>query len=148
METSKRIYMAARREFLLFGFHASNLQRIAASAGVLRPAIHYHYRSKTHLYELFVQELAKDFFDKMGEISSFYYERKSEYVWFLLTEMHNNRAMLLSAFNKSSRKDWKSLLIELFLSEHQNLTMIFRLTGQSLLSLNPELPDLQQELLV
>jgi len=142
METSKRIYLAARREFLKYGYHASSLNRIALDAAVLKPAIHYYYRSKSKLYEAFVNELATEFFDKNEDMQSFYYQRKSDYIWFLLTEMHNNRPMLLEILNKIDRKDWKTILIEFFLSEHQYLTMIFQMTGQSLLSLNTNLPEL------
>lgn len=142
METSKRIYLAARREFLKYGFHAARLSRIAYVAAVLRPAIHYYFRSKKHLYEVFVSELATEFFDKNEDMQSFYYQRKSDYIWFLLTEMHNNRPMLLEILNKIDRKDWKTTLIEYFLTEHQYLTIIFKMTGQALLSLNPKLPEL------
>jgi len=146
MVTSKRIYLAARREFLKYGYHASSLHRIALDAAVLKPAIHYYYRTKSKLYEAFVDELATDFFDKNEDMQSFFYQRKPDYVWFLLTEMHNNRPMLLEILNKIDRKDWKTILIEFLLSEHQYLTIIFRLTGQSLLSLNTQLPELQNEI--
>lgn len=142
METSKRIYLAARREFLMYGYHASSLNRIAGEAGVLKSAIHYYFRTKKILYEAFVKELVTEFFDKNDEMQSFYYQRKSDYVWFLLTEMHNNRPMLLEMLNKIDRKDWKTILIEFFLAEHQYLTMIFKITGQSLFSLNTKLPVL------
>ncbi|HQQ11982.1 MAG TPA: helix-turn-helix domain-containing protein [Bacteroidales bacterium] len=144
METSKRIYLAARREFLMYGYHASSLNRIAGEAGVLKPSIHYYFRTKKILYEAFVTELVTEFFDKNDEMQSFYYHRKSDYVWFLLTEMHNNRPMLLEMLNKIDRKEWKTILIEFFLAEHQSLTMIFKITGQSLFSLNTKLPVLSE----
>lgn len=144
METSKRIYLAARREFLMYGYHASSLNRIAGEAGVLKPSIHYYFRTKKILYEAFVTELVTEFFDKNDEMQSFYYHRKSDYVWFLLTEMHNNRPMLLEMLNKIDHKEWKTILIEFFLAEHQSLTMIFKITGQSLFSLNTKLPVLSE----
>ncbi len=143
MKTSKRIYLSARCEFLKYGYHAASLNRIALNSGVVRPSVHYYFRGKAALYEHFLRELVTDFFDKHQDIQSYYYQHKAEYIWFILTEMHNNRAMFVDTLNRIDRKDWKNIFMEMILSEHQYLTMIFRLTGQSLLSLNTNLPDIE-----
>ena len=80
--------------------------------------------------------------NKHEEIHTFYYSRKADYLWFMLTELHNNRAMFINTLNAIDRQDWKSVFIELILKEHQYLTLVFRLTGQSILSMNTLLPDL------
>ncbi|MCK9449995.1 MAG: TetR/AcrR family transcriptional regulator [Bacteroidales bacterium] len=142
MDTSKRIYLAARREFLRYGYHASKVNRIANNAGVLRCSVHYHYANKKGLYKKFLSELIIEFMNKHEEIHTFYYSRKADYLWFMLTELHNNRAMFINTLNAIDRQDWKSVFIELILKEHQYLTLVFRLTGQSILSMNTLLPDL------
>ena len=47
---AQRILASAKDEFAQFGYEGARMQRVADRAGVPKPNIHYHYKSKRRLY--------------------------------------------------------------------------------------------------
>ncbi|HET7216876.1 MAG TPA: TetR/AcrR family transcriptional regulator [Vicinamibacterales bacterium] len=57
-----RLLAAANREFAARGFAGASVDRIAASAGLNKAMIYYHFKSKAALY----REIIRDMFDAFG----------------------------------------------------------------------------------
>jgi AcrR family transcriptional regulator len=49
-QTRADLLSSARDVFGRYGYHGTNIARVAQQAGVTRPAVHYHFRSKHMLY--------------------------------------------------------------------------------------------------
>ena len=58
--TRNTIINAAMEHFALKGYAASSIREICRAAGVTKPVLYYHFRSKEHLY----QELMLDIFNQ------------------------------------------------------------------------------------
>jgi TetR/AcrR family transcriptional regulator len=58
--TRNTIINAAMEHFALKGYAASSIREICRAAGVTKPVLYYHFRSKEHLY----QELMLDLFNQ------------------------------------------------------------------------------------
>jgi TetR/AcrR family transcriptional regulator len=64
MSTKEKILAAARKEFSEKGLEGSRVDAIAASAGVNKAMIYYHFTSKERLYDAILEEL-------FGRVSEF-----------------------------------------------------------------------------
>lgn len=84
-----RILNAACRVFLLYGFHGTTMQEIAAQAEVRKSMVHYYFRSKENLYQNAVRALLGPFPFRNEQNHTFDVE-KEKLTWFFTTELYNN----------------------------------------------------------
>jgi TetR/AcrR family transcriptional regulator, acrAB operon repressor len=65
-QTRQQILRAARREFAHRGVARTTLERIAASAGVTRGAIYWHFANKTDLFHAMREQVSLPLIDRMS----------------------------------------------------------------------------------
>jgi AcrR family transcriptional regulator len=104
--TEDEIVLAAYSVFLLYGYHGTTLQQIAAKAGVNKSAIHYYYRSKEKLYKIVVGLMTDLLLSTTFDFSS-ERERLTEATWFLYTELYNNRLLFEQTIMELYPDDWE-----------------------------------------
>jgi TetR/AcrR family acrAB operon transcriptional repressor len=63
--TRRQIIDAARRVFLEFGVSHTTLEKIAATAGVTRGAVYWHFRNKTELFFAMREQAILPFVDRV-----------------------------------------------------------------------------------
>jgi AcrR family transcriptional regulator len=61
MTTEEKILNSARKNFLLYGYYGTTIEKIAKEAGVSKAIIHYYFRSKDNLYEQIIGGIAELF---------------------------------------------------------------------------------------
>lgn len=110
--TEDEIVLAAYAVFLLYGYHGTTLQQIAVKAGVNISAIHYYYRSKEKLYCLVVKLIIDLILNKEIDFPS-KMDNVEKPVWFLFTELYNNRTLFENTVKNLYPFDWESKLIDL-----------------------------------
>lgn len=101
--TENEIWISARRIFLLYGFHGTTIQRIAADAKVSNASIHYYFRSKEKLYQLIINEVVEIILS-----NSILKLKHYDIIWFVINEMRNNKILFIYSLNHSVEKDWKT----------------------------------------
>lgn len=103
LNTEIKILDAANSIFLLFGFHGTTLQQIATEAGVNKSVIHYYFRSKAKLYSNVIKIVFENI--KYAKIEN----NKNQfdiYIWFLFTELYNNRELFVKYLMELYPDDW------------------------------------------
>lgn len=65
-QTRQQILQAARREFVRRGVARTTLSHIAASAGVTRGAIYWHFANKTDLFRAMREQVSLPLIDRMN----------------------------------------------------------------------------------
>lgn len=106
--TEERIFQAACRIFLLYGYHGSTFQQIAILAGVNKAAIHYYFRSKDQLYGIVVIYVLEEIFKAVKKPSN---KRISENQrWFVITELYNNNIFFERTLKEFYLDEWRSKL--------------------------------------
>lgn len=66
------ILVAAKAEFAQYGFEGARMQRVADRAGLPKPNIHYHFKSKQQLYLAVLERIIESWnlaFDQVSETS-------------------------------------------------------------------------------
>jgi AcrR family transcriptional regulator len=63
-----RIFAAARTVFLRQGLEGTSMGQIAATAGLSRPALHYYFRSKDHLFGAVFGQALDNFIAQLNDI--------------------------------------------------------------------------------
>ncbi|MCF8371670.1 MAG: TetR/AcrR family transcriptional regulator [Bacteroidales bacterium] len=110
MTTEERIFNAAREIFLVYGFHATSMQRIADEANVNKAATFYYFRSKEKLYQQIVHEVAeKILFNGILDVE----EENTDTLFFIIIELRNNKPMLMKSLNSFAEIDWCSKINKL-----------------------------------
>lgn len=66
MPTEERLLGAAAREFARVGYARARLEDVAARAGIRRPSLLYHYKTKRALYEAAVKRVFGDLETALG----------------------------------------------------------------------------------
>ncbi|MEP0829304.1 MAG: TetR/AcrR family transcriptional regulator [bacterium] len=114
-ESAQKIFEAARDEFARFGFEGSRVDRIAASAGVNKAMIYYHFRSKENLYQEVIREhlthigayveqvvIESDSIEEvLRKIATFYqriFDQRQKFIPIFLRELASGGERLRSAF--------------------------------------------------
>ena len=103
---------AANNIFLKFGYHGTTLQQIANKAVVNKAAIHYYFRSKERLYVKVVKNVLDIILNTEFAIIT---DQKGfeKTVWFLITELYNNRNLFDKVLRKLYQDDWDKKLCEI-----------------------------------
>lgn len=85
------ILSAATGLFAQKGYAGSSIREICQAAGVTKPVLYYHFRSKEHLY----QELMLDIFNQSRKnlllLSSFRGSLRDGLILYVMSEFHNSR---------------------------------------------------------
>lgn len=112
MSTEDKILHAAYNIFLVFGYHGTTLQQIASKAVVNKAAIHYYFRSKERLYVKVIKNVIDLILNTESGIIS---DRKrfENPVWFLRTELYNNRNLFENAMKELYQDDWDKKIREI-----------------------------------
>jgi AcrR family transcriptional regulator len=127
--TEDEIVLAAYSVFLLYGYHGTTLQQIAAKAGVNKSAIHYYYRSKEKLYKIVVGLMTDFLLSTTFDFSS-ERERLTEATWFLYTELYNNRILFEQTIMKLYPDNWRQKAKDLNIwLEFSNMPLSYALRG-------------------
>lgn len=105
ISTEEKIFRIASNTFLLYGYHGTKLRQIANQAGVNSSVIHYYFRSKEKLYQQVIGEAINFVISEKPDI---HLDSKSleQIIWFLYTELHNNRETFESAVKYLYPDDW------------------------------------------
>jgi TetR/AcrR family transcriptional regulator len=99
--TKNRILQAAKREFARFGLAGARVDRIAASAGVNKAMIYYHFSSKEKLYhavfDYHFQQIATMLKERLAVPASAEgrLEAAAEFYTYMFTLMEDFRALML-----------------------------------------------------
>jgi AcrR family transcriptional regulator len=106
MTTEEKILNSARKNFLLYGYYGTTIEKIAKEAGVSKAIIHYYFRSKDNLYEQIIGGIAELFLrDSIKE--------HQEILLFVIKELQNNRNLFLKSLATFSPLNWNERLITL-----------------------------------
>ncbi len=65
--TEDKIYLAARRIFVLKGMEGARMQEIADEAGMNKALLHYYFRSKENLFKAVFKDIFTKFFSKVKD---------------------------------------------------------------------------------
>ena len=109
LNSEDRILKSSCEIFVLYGYHATTLQKIATKASVSKASIHYYFRSKEKLYGIVV-ELIIDFILGADFDFSANRDRVENSIWFLSTELYNNRHLFEHTLKGLHPDDWESRL--------------------------------------
>lgn len=90
MTTEDKILNSARKNFLLYGYYGTTIEKIAREAGVSKAIVHYYFRTKDNLYKEIIGMIADDFL----HFTSFEFP-DADLTWFIVSELRNNRTMLM-----------------------------------------------------
>lgn len=106
MTTEEKILRSARKNFLLYGYYGSTIEKIAKEAGVSKAIIHYYFRSKDNLYEQIIVGIAELFLrDSIKE--------NQEILLFIIKELQNNRNLFFKSLATFSPLNWNERLMTL-----------------------------------
>jgi AcrR family transcriptional regulator len=108
MTTEEKILNSARKNFLLYGYYGTTIEKIAKEAGVSKAIIHYYFRTKNRLYCKIVDMIA----DTILNYSNYEYP-DAHLTWFLVSELRNNRTMFLNSIKTKMKTDWEKKIQEL-----------------------------------
>jgi len=105
INTEDKIFIAAYKIFLLFGYHGTTLQQIAMQAGVNKSAVHYYFRSKERLYIKVVKKVIDLTINTKVNNNT---NRKGfeKTTWFLITELYNNKILFERTLKELYPDDW------------------------------------------
>jgi len=109
MTTEKKILEASNYIFLQYGYHATTMQKIAKKAGVGKPLVHYYFRSKDNLYRLVIKNVF-DLLINLDETNASDNENTANSIWFITTELHNNKVAFLQVVYKLYPQDLASII--------------------------------------
>jgi AcrR family transcriptional regulator len=112
LNSEDRIFEAAKKTFLLYGYHATTLHQIAVEVGINKSAIHYYFRSKQRLYVKVVKYLLNNILTNENNFNS-NQEIEGNQKWFLFTEMYNNQICFENVLKELYVMDWAEKLNEL-----------------------------------
>lgn len=112
ISTEDRILGAAYYIFLLYGFHGTTLQQIAKEAGVNKASIHYYFRSKEKLYGIIVELIIDLILNAEFDFAT-NREKVEKPIWFLYTELYNNRDLFERTIKELHPDDWLKKLTDL-----------------------------------
>lgn len=112
INTEDRVLDAAYYIFLLYGFHGTTLQKIANEAGVNKATIHYYFRSKEKLYGIVVELIIGLILNAEFDFAS-NREKVEKPIWFLYTELYNNRDIFERTIKKLYPNDWLKKITDL-----------------------------------
>jgi AcrR family transcriptional regulator len=105
LSAEEKILNSARRVFLLYGFQATTIKRIATDAKVSKTAIHYYYRSKEKLYDNVVREIGREILDYRNDTDG-----NLSVGLFVLNEFKSNRVLFVKALNNYNKLKWDDIL--------------------------------------
>ena len=111
--TEDKILQAAYSIFLLYGYHGASLQQITNKAKINKAAIHYYFRSKEKLYYKVIEAVLtitvlNSKFDVMAD-----QQTAKKHIWFLYTELYNNKPLFKEALKDIYTNKWKKKLTEI-----------------------------------
>ena len=112
ISTEEKILLASYEIFLLFGYHGTTLHKIAMKAGVNKSAVHYYFRSKERLYAEVVKKVFGNIFNKRVHDSGNQIRLKIQ-IWFMLTELYNNKDLFERTLKEIYPDDWNKKLTKL-----------------------------------
>lgn len=119
MKVEERIFDAAQHVFLEYAYHGATIQKISSRAGVGKTAIHYYFRSKEKLYKLVVNKIAKFILE-----NNFEKKDLAKYVWFITTELKNNRKLFITTLNCYALLDWEDLIEKIIIEKSNQLSIV------------------------
>jgi TetR/AcrR family transcriptional repressor of mexJK operon len=70
-DTRRRILQSATRIFLEEGYSQSSLERVAESAGVTKPTIYNHFRSKQGLFDAVIEHNTRQRLEELSRVLQF-----------------------------------------------------------------------------
>ncbi|MDD4148835.1 MAG: TetR family transcriptional regulator [Bacteroidales bacterium] len=105
LNTEQKIFYAAKKTFLRFGFHGTSLQQIALVAEVNKSLVHYYFRTKEKLY-LQVLENVVSCIEEVDFTTENIQAKNIEIKWFLFTEMYNNQKLFEETLKELYMSDW------------------------------------------
>ncbi|MCU4165739.1 MULTISPECIES: TetR/AcrR family transcriptional regulator [Marinilabiliaceae] len=123
METSQRIYDAAKHAFLKFGYHGTTIDKIARYAGSGKAMVHYYYKSKDELFKLIFRDyimLLSDALNKHKAEKSHPINQGIEYpelyeiAWFIASEFKYNHELAIKTIRENKE------LTAIFLKSYNN----------------------------
>ena len=109
INTEDKIFIAAYKIFLLFGYHGTTIQQIARQADVNKSTIHYYFRSKERLYVKIVKIVLDHTLNTKVDDNT---NRKglNKTSWFLITEFYNNKSLFERTLKEIYPDDWDEKL--------------------------------------
>jgi AcrR family transcriptional regulator len=119
MDKAERILCASNSIFLLYGYHGTTIQRIADTMGINKSLVHYYYRSKNNLYRLVVKEVF-DLLKNAKNSSEIDKDKFINIIWFLITELHNNKIFFISLLNELYPNNLPEIINNIKLSIYLN----------------------------
>jgi len=119
MNTEERILVAAQNIFLEYAFHGSTIQKISSRAGVGKASVHYYFRSKERLYKLMVSKIAKLIIE-----NNFEKKDLAKYVWFISTELKNNKKLFIKMLNSYEMIDWENLIERIIIEKSSQISIV------------------------
>ena len=112
LSTEDKIFDAANNIFLLYGYHGTTLQHIATEADVNKSAIHYYFRSKERLYLKVVENVLNPILN-IDFLFITNRKRLEKSVWFLFTELYNNKELFERTVEELYPDDWNKKISEI-----------------------------------
>lgn len=119
MNTEERILVAAQHVFLEYAYHGTTIQKISYRAGVGKAAVHYYFRSKEKLYKLVVSKIAKFIIE-----NNFEKKDLAKYVWFISTELKNNKKLFITTLNSYEIIDWENLIEKIIVEKSSQISIV------------------------
>jgi AcrR family transcriptional regulator len=119
MKAEERILEAAKSVFLEYAYHGATIQKISSRAGVGKATVHYYFRSKEKLYKLVVSKIAKLIIE-----NNFEKKDLAKYVWFISTELKNNKKLFIKMLNSYEIIDWENLIEKLIIEKSSQISIV------------------------
>ena len=143
--TRSTIINAAMELFALKGYAASSIREICRAAGVTKPVLYYHFRSKEHLY----QELMLDLFNQtrknLLKLSKYRGSLRDRLILYVSSEFRNcrndpNSVRLIFRSMFSPEGEYPRFnYVEEFKREREMIALFIQENTPKMRSSNPEL---------
>jgi TetR/AcrR family transcriptional regulator len=143
--TRNTIINAAMELFALKGYAASSIREICKTAGVTKPVLYYHFRSKEHLY----QELMLDLFNQtrknLLKLSKYRGSLRERLILYVSSEFRNcrkdpNSVRLIFRSMFSPEGEYPRFnYVEEFKREREMIALFIQQNKPKMRRLNPEL---------
>jgi AcrR family transcriptional regulator len=92
MKTARtRILNAAMELFAKRGYAGSSIREICSSAGITKPVLYYHFRSKEHLYHELMLDIFNQTRKNLLRVSSFKGTLRERLLLYVVSEFRNSR---------------------------------------------------------
>lgn len=119
MKIEDKIFEAAQNIFLEYSYHGTTIQKISARSGVGKATVHYYFRSKNRLYQMFICKVAEFILE-----NNFEKKDLAKYIWFITSELKNNKFFFIESLESYALLDWENIIEKIIIEKSNQLSIV------------------------